>query len=555
MQTFKESKFLKFFPKETKPRPSQIEAFDKIESAWNSGKKYVIACLPTGIGKSHIAASIAKSSKEIDNPRKNDITSYELYRMDSHGNYVYDEKYSDSYNYGSFILTITKSLQDQYQNIFTDIHTFKGKNNYQCQVDLSQTTEFAPCVYSKKIKDSCFDSCVCPYYEAKNKAIYSNVSILNYKSFFNLRPFLQKREIFICDEADGIENELVSHFTLEINYSFLKSCGISFTKIKEDNLEKSRIWIIDVFSQVEKELESLRKKSSGLSKKPDMGDFYIKQLQQISKLTKIYSSLKNTIDSWYDCNYLIEEMKSDKVVFVPYNTNQLFKYIFGSSDKVLLMSATLSNHKQFAKTMGIDDSEYEYIELQSPFDSRKSPIYCSSVFNLSYKNNNKDLDNILNACIEICNSHKDYKGLIHTHTNDITKKLFSVLKNDSRFLFKIEGISNEDILKLHKDSTIPSILVSPSLDTGISLDGDLGRFQIILKAPFLPLSSKRIKKKFEANPDQYIFYMLNTIIQMSGRCTRSKEDYSITYILDGNATKAIKKYNNVLPKHFLSRIH
>jgi Rad3-related DNA helicase len=45
------------------------------------------------------------------------------------------------------------------------------------------------------------------------------------------------------------------------------------------------------------------------------------------------------------------------------------------------------------------------------------------------------------------------------------------------------------------------------------------------------------------------------LIQMSGRCTRSKDDYSITYILDGNATKAIKKYKNTLPKHFLSRIH
>jgi Rad3-related DNA helicase len=555
MQTFKEPTFLKFFPKDSKPRQSQIDAFEKIEKAWNSGKKYIIACLPTGIGKSHIATSIASSSKNIDELRKDDIKNYELYRMDSNGNYVYDQKYSEYENYGSYILTITKSLQDQYQNIFNDIHVFKGKNNYQCQVDLSQTAEFAPCVYSRKVKDSCFDSCICPYYEAKNKAIYFNTSILNYKSFFNLRSFLQKREYFICDEADGIENELVSHFTLEINYSFLKSCGISFTKIKEDNIEKVRVWIIDIFSQVENEIDKLKKKSLNLSKKSETGDLYLQQLNQISKLSKIYSSLKNTIENWYECNYLIEEMKADKIILVPYNIKQLFNYIFGSSDKVLLMSATLSNHRQFAKTMGIDESEYEYIELQSPFDSKKSPIYCSSIFNLSYKNNNKDLDKILNVCQEICNSHKDYKGLIHTHTNEITKKLYSILKDDPRFLFKIEGISNEDILKLHKENKNSSVLVSPSLDTGISLDGDLGRFQIILKAPFLPLSSKRIKRKFESDPDQYMFYMLNTLIQMSGRCTRSKDDYSITYILDGNATKAIKKYKNTLPKHFLSRIH
>jgi ATP-dependent DNA helicase DinG len=554
MQKNKNSSFLNYFPKNSEPRQAQINALNEIERAWES-KKYVIACLPTGIGKSHIAASIASSSKEIDDERKHDISSYGLYKMDSYGSYTYDEKYKNKENYGSYILTITKSLQDQYQQIFSDFHIFKGKGNYQCQVDLSQTADFAPCLYSRKIKEKCFDSCICPYYEAKNKAIYTNVSILNYRSFFNLRPFLQKRQYFICDEADGIEEEIVSQFTLDINYSLLKGCGINFKKIKEDNLEKAKLWLMDIYSQIDDELENLKKKSFNTSKKEGLVDLQSKIIQQISRLSKLHSSFKRVIEYWDDCGYLIEEMKSDKIVFVPYNIKPLFNNIFGSAEKVLLMSATISNHKQFAKTMGISENEYHYIELPSPFDPKKSPIYCSNVFNLSYKNNNKDLENILNACLELCKKHKDYKGIIHTHTNIITKKLYSMTNGDSRFLFKMDVVSNEDILKLHKETKEPTILVSPSLDTGISLDGNLGRFQIVLKAPFLPLSSKRIKKKFDTDSDQYMCYMLNTLVQMSGRCTRSKDDYSVTYILDGNATKAIKKYNNILPKHFLNRIH
>jgi Rad3-related DNA helicase len=162
---------------------------------------------------------------------------------------------------------------------------------------------------------------------------------------------------------------------------------------------------------------------------------------------------------------------------------------------------------------------------------------------------------MVNACLQLCDQHKDHKGIIHTHTNFITQELHKKLKSNPRFLFKLDDVSNADILHEHKISKNPTVIISPSLDTGISLDGDLGRFQIVMKAPYLPLSSKRIKKKFDSNPAQYSYYMLNTLVQMSGRCTRSKDDFSITYILDGNATKAIMQNKSLLPKYFLKRIH
>ena len=64
-----------------------------------------------------------------------------------------------------------------------------------------------------------------------------------------------------------------------------------------------------------------------------------------------------------------------------------------------------------------------YIDITSVFDSKKSPIKSSRKYSLSYKNNNKDLPNILNIATEICNIHKSEKGIIHTHTNQITQAL------------------------------------------------------------------------------------------------------------------------------------
>jgi Rad3-related DNA helicase len=544
-----------FFPKSYDPRPSQIEAIEKIERVWSAGKKYIIACMPTGIGKSHIAITASESSSVIDDERKRDILAYQLYRKNNMGDYVYDLDHHDKPKYGGFVLTITKALQDQYLELFPEHNTFKGKNNYQCQVDLNQTTEYAPCIYDKKIKDKCFASCICPYYEAKNKGIYSKTSILNYKSFFNLRPSLQRREIFVCDEADGIEEELVSHFTLEINYNLLKSCDIVHKKLISDDVEESRKWLFDIFNQINDQIIDLKKIANKISKQIGVDSQYEKVMQKLNKLFKLKTSMSKVIEYWEDCNFLLEERSAKRVVFIPYDIKPLFKEIFGVADKVLLMSATLSNHRHFAKSMGISAEEYEYIELPSPFIAEKSPIYCTTKYNLSYSTKNKDLEKIINTCIELCKKHQDYKGVIHTHTNLITEEFYKLLKNDSRFLFRKEGITNEEILEQHKRAIFPTVLISPSLDTGVSLDGDLGRFQIIVKAPYLPLNSKRVKKKFDSDPKQYVYSMLNVLVQMSGRCTRSKDDYSITYILDGNATRAVTENKDVLPKHFLNRIH
>ena len=134
------------------------------------------------------------------------------------------------------------------------------------------------------------------------------------------------------------------------------------------------------------------------------------------------------------------------------------------------------------------------------------------------------------------------------------KILKSKLKSDSRYLFRDDTTKNEEILKEHFESKLPTILVSPSLAYGIDLKDDYARFQIIVKLPFSPLSSKRIKKLFEMDRDWYENKMLNSLVQACGRATRSKQDFSTTYILDGNIYNTLKNVKTKLPKYFIDRI-
>lgn len=545
---------LDYFPKKDTPRAHQIEAIDQMDKIYASGKKYVIGILPTGSGKSHIGYTLAESAPDMARELKEYINDYSIYKKNQNGEIICEQAFWDAPFSSSFILTITKSLQDQYKDLFFDSIAAKGKSNYQCDVDPNLAVDFAPCLFSATLKNDCFDQDRCPYYKTKNQALSSKSSILNYRMFLNLPDFLKKRDILVMDEASGVEDELVSNFTIKLTYNYLRTEGISHTVILDDQKD-CYPWILDVFSQIESTHSDLVAEYAALAKKKGAKSLQLPLMQRINKLSRVVNSLSAAIENWKACQYLIEDLTKEYVCFAPYDIKPIAKGIFKNAKKILLMSATISNVKEFTASLGIPESEYGVVEIGSTFPSDKSPIFCTSEFYMSYKTMDAVLPKVIKATIDLCEHHKDEKGLIHTHTNAITAAFRKKIGNNPRFLFREDGVTNEDILKIHRESKLPTILVSPSLDTGVSLDDDLGRFQIITKSPFPSLGSKRIKKIFDKNSRYYTMKMLDVLIQMCGRCTRSKDDHSVTYILDAVATKTLKQEKRGLPKHFKERIH
>lgn len=549
------SNFQKNFPSQDKPRKQQIEALNKIQDEFSKGKKFVIARLPTGSGKSHIATTVARSSNKLDTYRSSLLSSYEAFKRDKNGEYLHKEVFNSSEFCGSAILTVTRSLQNQYQELFPEQIVAKGKNNYNCAVDPNVTVDFAPCLFNSKLRQECFNEDRCPYFKTRKEALMSQDPVLNYRAYFNLPSFLQRRQFLIFDEADKIESELVGQYSITVNYAQLQAEEIVFKKIISDDPEEAGMWLSDIYMQVKDIVADLKHKINLLSSKGDTFEGLIfKQQQRLGKLTNLYNATMDAVLNWQECQYLVESKDNKEVTFVPYDIRPLAQKLFDNAEYVLMMSATISNVAEYTKSLGIDASSYSFVDVESTFDPVKSPIYCSSKYSLSFKTMEANLPKVVDMVIKICEAHKNEKGLIHTHTNSITEYIRKKVNKDSRFLFRETGITNEDIIMQHKSRIDEStVLVSPSLDTGVSLDDDLGRFQIIIKAPYLPLGSKRIKKQFDKNPQYYGMKMLDSLIQMSGRCTRSSSDHAVTYILDGAAVKAIMTNKKHLPKYFLER--
>ena len=101
-----DDKVKKYFPY-TKARENQLETISKIKYAIDNGYKYIILEAGTCTGKSAIAATLAL---------------------------MYDSTY---------ILTVTKQLQEQYLHDFSNLgfKLVKGRGNFQCMKYLEEGIE------------------------------------------------------------------------------------------------------------------------------------------------------------------------------------------------------------------------------------------------------------------------------------------------------------------------------------------------------------------------------------------------------------------------------
>lgn len=541
------SKLVSEFPHPYTPTENQVNTLERIERAFAKGTKFVICNAPTGSGKSFLARTLQAYAKMPSTRFVELIRTYDAFRIEYTGGFSNAKECRQQPAHGAAVLTITKALQNQYTESFKETKMLKGKSNYDCAIDNNFDVDTAPCLFLPKLKDDCWKANKCPYYNARNDALLAPFSAYNYKMFLALPDHIKHKNIIICDEASELEEELVKMFSADIIYTKLKYCGIEYKPLLSDAYEAVLPWVGDIKQQIDNKIETITSKVAK-SKHP---------LSQVDKakltaLRNLLNSVKTVQESWTQCEYVVDR-SADGVTLTPLKVNNLSHNLFDYADKVLLMSATIIDHKHYAKTLGI--TNYEYIEVDSTFDAKKSPIYVASKYRINYNNLNKLLPMIAEEVAKICEHHKNEKGIIHTHSMDICNFLQKKLGSNHRFLFRNDKDNNEDILEKHTVFKDPTVLVSPSLSYGVDLKDDLARFQVIIKLPYLPLGNKRIKKLFELDRPWYENKMLNTLVQACGRATRNVNDHSVTYILDGGITDVLIRCKDKLPKHFLERFH
>jgi ATP-dependent DNA helicase DinG len=452
----------------------------------------------------------------------------------------------------------------------------------------------------------------CEYFDQLNIALTSSHSIFNYSNFLAFllnTKTLYPRELLVLDEGHLLESEIVKFRGLSVSKRRWKRYiqNLELIDYGYNDLEKWIEFLIELETKMLKlignssvvELLALQRKirynwdnsssKSGSKKKRRMtsaSDLYesdeaiAQQYQEgNSKLSSANISEELAADAIRDTerltttinsilsnprNWIVSDIKKEnyevvKIELKPLDISPYCRPVFEKCSKVLIMSATILNPKAFCRSVGlIHDNEVKFIQVKSDFPIENRPIY---PLNIAYLNfNNLQLSevksNITKTIDNIMTIHRKDKGIIHTTSYEQLNFIKENIRQDNarRLLVTDPEIQRDEVIQEHINSVKPTVLISPSLHTGLDLKGELSRFQIITKVPYPNKGDRWINAKRHLDEDWYYWQTALKLAQAYGRSIRSKEDWAKTYILDSAFGYFLNKNRNVLPKWFIQAI-
>jgi Rad3-related DNA helicase len=212
------------------------------------------------------------------------------------------------------------------------------------------------------------------------------------------------------------------------------------------------------------------------------------------------------------------------------------------------MSATICGHDAYIKSLGIKREECEFIDLANPI-----PVENRLVRSLSAIKVSGDYDRVRLAELvdKIIDRHPNQNGIIHTVSFALAEDIVKYSKNKKKML--VSNNRDEIVSRLMKFNS-GTVILSPSIEQGYDFPGDMSRFQIIAKVPFLALGDPHTKLNLERHPEWYARKAILRLVQASGRSVRGVDDFASTYIIDSNLDMLIRRNRDLFPSWYLDSL-
>jgi ATP-dependent DNA helicase DinG len=361
-------------------------------------------------------------------------------------------------------------------------------------------------------------------------------------------------------------NSLAESLSIErkVKYNYWKGKVSSKEDKKHKNKRKKIVSASDLFDSDEEiaqkyaDDESISRKSAA-----NIGDeLAVDALRDTERLTRTINNILANQKNWIVSEIKKENYEVVKVELKPLDISPYCKSVFEKCSKTLIMSATILNHNAFCRSIGLsggEEDKVKFIQIPSDFPLEHRPIYPLNIAYLNYNNlqSNEVKLAIAKTVDNIMTLHKNDKGIIHTTSYDQLNFIKENISqtNARRLLVTDPEIQRDEVIFQHTNSTVkPTVLISPSLHTGLDLKDELSRFQIITKVPYPNKSDRWTNAKRDVDEDWYYWQTALKLIQAYGRSVRSKDDWAKTYILDSAFGYFVKKNKDILPSWFIQAI-
>lgn len=547
----------RWFPLPT-PRPSQTRALDAIADAWSRGIGTVVMQLPVGVGKSPLALAASRLSAEIPLPGDED-----------------DEQQDGE---DTWVLTTQKVLQDQYIREFGDmLVNIKGKSNYPCLLtdgeencergsriaeplgeDVSQALTRVSGRHDKRLSGwlgrlvergeprvPCKCSDLCPYRVAFGKWIQAPVSITNLAYFMNcsqIPGYRWQRDLLVVDEAHVFDEEIVRFFEIGLPGKWIDdNLGLHVPEF--DDLGAMRAWIHNHLLPALRCAFGRMRDAALMARTREQADLLHRQLERAQRLEQRATGfLKLQAEDWVLCRE-----QDGQQVARPLHTGRfgMQAALFGGQRR-LLMSGTILDPEQYCLNIGLDPDRVAYYEEGSPFNPAKRPVYGCFVGSMGRRCQEQTLPRMLAAVRQLLDHHPRDKGIIHTGSYRINQAIIQGV-NSPRLMAHMDAAERSAALERHYESDEPTVLVSPSMATGIDLRDDKARWGAIVKVPYPYLGDNRIARLAKEEPRWYAWKTVQSIIQQCGRIVRSADDWGVMYILDSDFNRLYGDNRSMFP--------
>ena len=409
----------------------------------------------------------------------------------------------------------------------------------------------------------------CLYYDQLHKGRLASHTIFNYANFliFIRANKIGARNLLVLDEGHQIENQLIDDVGISIAkktlQKYIPTDLLEFTKFTyDDDIETTWLKLLEtLYSEIDKSIADIETSEIKIDAKQ-----YLQRLEDtVDAITKdpknwiVSEIIYDDEDNDRDKINVNRNRKVTKVTFKPLNVAPYCKKLFEQCDTTLIMSATILDFDTFCRNVGLDHSQVKFIEVGSDFPVENRPIYPLNTAYLNY--NSLQIESVQHSIAEaidkIMDLHSEDKGIIHTTSYTQVRFIEKLLsgKNRRRLISTDPEIPRDEIIAKHWDPTTTgnekskSVLISPSLHTGLDLKDDQSRFQIVVKIPYPSRADRWIETKRKIDGGKwYNWQTALRLVQSCGRSIRSKDDWAKTYILDSAFSRFIRE--NKLPVWF-----
>jgi len=412
--------------------------------------------------------------------------------------------------------------------------------------------------------------CGCPYVRAKQKALNAPVFCTNTAYFATLRHWhaeqLRRRRLLIIDEAHNLEGQLVGVFTARFSHDEMRTWfGGSLPRLPL--ADDYRPLLASHVRRLEGSLEEVRLRLEALRPAEIPPELFLEAppsreeqslLEQRETLEGALARITFFLEA-EDREWIVRypESAGAELALVPLTVAAMARDLFAECAEVTVLSSAYLGHRTvLAEYFGLAESDVRVCATPSPFAVEQRPIVYRPVGALSQATRARLEPALFAEVAAILAAHPRDKGLIHVPSYDAGRRLVYDLgaraPRESRRLLWIDSAGGKaGALDLHRASTLPTVLVSPSLREGVDLPDEYLRFQVLTKLPYPDLGDPWTAARRSRDPRWYAVETAKALVQAYGRSCRHAEDEGVTYVLDAQFARFLQHYRVLLPEWFL----